>query len=271
MRKIFVLSFFLFLSYTLPAQASDTLASHFGYYCEDVASSTYALDSHHFTPLGFHNCHYIGSDLPTVPSPNWYGDLYMVGVSTSTIIAGHYLSSSNNFDLTQGDTYPDKFYTGQGYMAVFYDYNKCGADLRNYFENGGSPPSCDWGVRNWIDIPYTEIPPTIIYCDRFDFGGLGVGNAICSVFEYLFKPDISILQNFSNLQGIMETKAPFTYYYSLRDALHNLNSTSTPAFVLSDTGSINTSIFQPIKTGLTWILWILFAFWAIKRVGDFVP
>jgi hypothetical protein len=209
--------------------------------------------------------------LPIVPTPGWYGDLYQQGISTSTIITGHFLSSASDFDKIEGDTYPEKFYTGQLYFVVFYDWNSCGADLRNHFENAGTPPSCDWGYRNWIDIPYTEIPETIIYCDRFDFGGLGVGNAVCRALEYIFKPDILNFQNFSNLKTILETKAPFSYFYSIKNSLNFLSSTSTPAFVLADTGGINTGIFQPLKTGLSWILWIFFAFWAIRRIGNFVP
>jgi hypothetical protein len=274
MKKVFLISIFSFLAFFVsfsPVKASDTLTNHFGYYCEDVASSTYALDSNHFTALGYHSCHYIGSDLPIVPSPNWYGDLYQQGLSTSTIITGHFLSSSGNFNKIQGDTYPAKFYTGQVYFVVFYDYNQCGSALRNHFENAESPPSCDWGYRNWVDIPYTEIPENIIYCDRFDFGGLGIGNAVCSVFEYLFKPSETSLQNFSNLADILETKAPFSYFYSVKNSLNSLSSSSTPTFVLADTGGINTSIFQPLKTGLAWILWIFFAFWVIRRIGVFVP
>lgn len=101
-----------------------------------------------------------------------------------------------------------------------------------------------------------------------DFGLLG--NFFRDVLIWLFYPSNLSAQNFQSLSVPLQQKAPFAYFYSIKNSLSLLSSTTTPTFALSTTtGALNTSIFQPIKTGLTWILWLMFAVWLIKRIGAF--
>jgi hypothetical protein len=123
-------------------------------------------------------------------------------------------------------------------------------------------------------LPFASTTPVEL-CDNIEPESVfdvvnGVQLAICKMTDWLFFPSDFSVQHFQNLSPIIQQKAPFAYFYSVKDSLNNLSASSTPAFALaSSTGALNTAIFQPLKTGLTWILWILFAFWCIKRVAKF--
>jgi hypothetical protein len=116
-------------------------------------------------------------------------------------------------------------------------------------------------------VGVTEVVNTD-FCGKHDFGAFG--NAICNVFAWLFIPKTETLQNFANLGATMSGKFPFGYFYSIKDAISNFNSTTSPAYnIYASTTPISTNVFDPIKNGLAWILWIVFAFWVVKRIGDF--
>ena len=92
--------------------------------------------------------------------------------------------------------------------------------------------------------------------------------ALCRVITYLFYPEQASLTQYSELKDLIAMKPPFGYWTNIKNAVAGLSSTTTPAFALTSAiGSI--TIFDNLKTGLAWILWILFAFWIIKRIGGF--
>jgi hypothetical protein len=120
-----------------------------------------------------------------------------------------------------------------------------------------------------MTISGTAIIPEIT-CENWNFDNFGIGLAICNTFSYLFIPTSVSVENYQNLSTIFQSKAPFAYFYSITNAFNSLSSTTTPAFILStSTGALDTTIFQPLKTGLTWILWLLFGVFCIKRVAKF--
>jgi hypothetical protein len=95
-----------------------------------------------------------------------------------------------------------------------------------------------------------------------------ISGAFCQVITYLFYPNNATLTQFSNLKDIIATKPPFGYWTSIKGYLNNLSSTSTPAFTLTaEIGNIG--IFNTLKTGLVWVLWLFFGFWVIKRIARF--
>jgi len=101
-------------------------------------------------------------------------------------------------------------------------------------------------------------------CENLDvFAG-----ALCKVITFLFVPTSGSLNQFSNLKDIIATKPPFGYFTSIKGYLSNLSSTSTPAFVLTPEIA-NIPLFNTIKTGLIWILWLFFGIFVIKRIARF--
>ena len=110
-----------------------------------------------------------------------------------------------------------------------------------------------------------NIKPT----SNFDVIG-GIQFGLCNVFQWLFFPSSVSTDSFQSLTTTFQSKAPFAYFYSITGALNSLSATATPAFSLStSTGALDTTIFQPLKTGLIWLLWIMFAVFCIKRIAKF--
>jgi hypothetical protein len=94
-------------------------------------------------------------------------------------------------------------------------------------------------------------------------------DGINALLQFLFIPKSSDLNQFNNLKSALENKPPFGYFYAIKDALI-FNSTTTKAFdIASSTLAMVSPIFNPLKTGITFILWLLFAFWVFNRLRNF--
>jgi len=161
-----------------------------------------------------------------------------------------------------GDYYG--FYAEQIYLMVYTDDNldiliTDETSMYNYFNNLSNYNSLFGG---WASTTPLTLPAGT--CENLDvFSG-----ALCRVITFLFVPTSTSLNQFSNLKDLITTKPPFGYWTSIKNYLNNLSSTSTPAFTLTaEIGNI--TIFNTLKTGLTWILWLFFGFWIIKRIAKF--
>lgn len=255
--------------------------THIGYYCTEIASSTYYSGGHY--PLnGFCHAYYIGNGLPAEAS-GYYGDLYQkTSGTTATLLNGHSLggSSTGTFSSSQNDGFvlgtTSKIY----FIAIYNGYSKCNSShpdhaLRDYLQDNSNPypdSGCKWGILLWTDLEtwtgdwvYNPAPATASTTDA-DFGI--VGNYFRDLYLWLLKPQQASFNQFNGLQGIVQQKAPFAYFYLVKTALSSFNASSSPAFTLTSMSSVNNNIFNPIKTGLTWILWIIFAFWVIRNIRD---
>jgi hypothetical protein len=179
--------------------------------------------------------------------------LHTYGHIEDTSIGSHVLTFGNTEFDTGCYTYRGRFMTQIGGLPptpVYINYS-------NYFENS------DWqfciGTGTSLTLPTGE------QCD--DYGT--IGGALCRIALWLFIPKPETLQKFADLKAIFETKAPFSYYFAVRNEINNLNASSTPIFSLPEMGALYTQIFLPLKIGLGLILWLLFAVWIIKRIGRF--
>ena len=94
--------------------------------------------------------------------------------------------------------------------------------------------------------------------------------SICKVLVYLFVPNSNTLNKFNGLAAGISSKVPIGYFTEIREALEEFSST-TPIFTLDidETEPVYTEVFEPIKTGLAWILWFAFAFWIFHRFRYF--
>jgi hypothetical protein len=94
--------------------------------------------------------------------------------------------------------------------------------------------------------------------------------SLCYLATYLFVPSPSSLDSFNNLIYSIENKPPIGYFYAVKTALTGLNASGTPAFVLETASStLNTPIFTPLKSGISFILWLFFGFWVFNRIRHF--
>ena len=83
---------------------------------------------------------------------------------------------------------------------------------------------------------------------------------------FAFVPAESSFDRFITLKDQLINKPPFGYFALLADGLSGLNATSSSAFTLATEDNITNVIFDPIKTGLSWLLFVFFGVWLYKRV-----
>ena len=270
----------LFFGFSANAGTDDLyLNSHIGFYCEQIASSTY-LSGGRYLLNGNCTSHYLGTNLPDIGGSNYYVVQlwYKTSATTATIINGHQTGyHSGTFDTSQPN---DSFLVGTTSKVLMMTLSNTSASC-NYFNNyitnntyqGFNSSACSWGTLLWTDLPlwvgawnFMPPPPTASTTNA-DFGIFG--NYIRDVLIWLFKPSSSSIEKFSGLKTIMETKAPFGYFVSIKNALSGFSTTTAPAFMLSSSSVITNNIFTPLKTGISWLLWIIFGFWLIRKISNF--
>lgn len=84
--------------------------------------------------------------------------------------------------------------------------------------------------------------------------GASFANGICLVGAYLFIPSVDSLNQFSNVQTVLQSKIPFSYFYALADIYDGLTATGTSAvfqdieFDISSTSVKNTAFGSIIPT-----------------------
>lgn len=124
---------------------------------------------------------------------------------------------------------------------------------------------------------YQSILPDIIGFDPIDYDTItGLATTTCSfsnisgcfqnALVLVFYPSQDALTNFENLKETISKKAPFGYFTLLTGILDNFSESATPVFALEEEDNITSNIFDPLRTGMTWILWIVFGLWLYKRI-----
>lgn len=69
-----------------------------------------------------------------------------------------------------------------------------------------------------------------------------------------------------NLINLLKTKAPFGYFYIVKNSLANLNTTSTSTVNIVIPAHLKTYFFSPIDFGIAGILWFYFIIFFYKRL-----
>lgn len=169
---------------------------------------------------------------------------------------------------TPWDVYLHKTYqltSSTTYYAKAYMYNIAGTFLAESpeisFTITGEPYE--------YNEPGITIPPTAtstewtITCDPesgfFQY-------SFCYLFQYLFKPKPNVLDKWQNIKVLLENKPPLGYFVLVKNVLSGI-STSTPAFQLAQATAVNENIFNPLKTGLSFVLYLIFGIWIFKRIA----
>lgn len=91
---------------------------------------------------------------------------------------------------------------------------------------------------------------------------------IKGLLQFLFVPKQEDLVKFNDLKNDLQVKPPIGYFYQVKNALEGFNSTSTPAFDLPQSAALSDYIFNPLRTGISFILWLTFGFWVFKRIKN---
>jgi hypothetical protein len=96
----------------------------------------------------------------------------------------------------------------------------------------------------------------VITCD--DTSGL-FQNSLCLLGAYLFSPKYSDIEQFQDIYIDLQSKPPFGYFNAISGALNQLStSTATSTYSIPDWSD---TFLGPLRTSLSWILYIIFAFW----------
>jgi len=137
------------------------------------------------------------------------------------------------------------------------------SDMMFNVYTGGYPESEPPWVVGLVG-PTATSTGLVITCDITDPGWQ---YSLCYLFAFLFSADYGDLNQFSNLKGMMEKKPPMGYFYAAKTALSGI-ATSSKAFEIGTLGPISTYIFDPLKTGLSVVMWFLFGFWVYNRIRN---
>jgi hypothetical protein len=122
------------------------------------------------------------------------------------------------------------------------------------------PPSSFENITSTIPISSTTIA-----CDS----GNIISDSFCGVLTWLFVPSPASFTQFINLKSAIENKPPFGYFTAIKTSLSSLTvGTTSLMLVNASTTQAFSAIFSPLRTGLVWILWLMFAFWIFHRLRN---
>jgi len=100
----------------------------------------------------------------------------------------------------------------------------------------------------------------------FSYFACVIGNRFSDVFQWLFIPPQGSLNEYQNMKTTVETKAPFGYFFLIKNAISGVNASSTSTFTLTLDQGVLAGIITPIRTALSWILLMGFGFWFYMRM-----
>ena len=90
--------------------------------------------------------------------------------------------------------------------------------------------------------------------------------SFCNVFLYLFVPSTDSFNRFTTISEQIGNKPPIGYFTQIKNVLSNINASGTPVFNIGNYTPLNNSIFTPLKTGMTWLLWLFFTVVIFNRI-----
>lgn len=110
---------------------------------------------------------------------------------------------------------------------------------------------------------YTQTTPPET-CDTTD-----VFCFLRNALRWAVEIDTSVFNKFTLLKDELAQKPPFGYITSLFTEINSLNNNpANEIFVLQQVTPITEQIFSPLRTGLAWLLWFVFAFALFHRFKD---
>jgi hypothetical protein len=186
---------------------------------------------------GYSDCIYPSPHINADYSPNFSGGLG--GGNSSNI--------TKSIPLTIGKTYYAQ--------AIVQDGDSFGAPLI-YGD------IISFTIGTGIEGGGVGLPPPIT-CDLGD-----IPCYLQQVIYNLFVPSSDSLNNFIGLYDTYKNKPPFGYIFAINDALRTLNYNGTEVYTLERLNVLDNSIFSPLRTALSWLMWFAFAFAFYKRIKD---
>lgn len=113
---------------------------------------------------------------------------------------------------------------------------------------------------------FISTPRDLALYPEYDCDLVHLSGCLKNAAIWLFYPTQDALDSWTTLKTTLETKAPFGYFYSVKNAVGGLSATSTPSFSLTIPAHLKTYFFDPFDTGIAGILWFFFIFHFYKRL-----
>jgi len=188
----------------------------------------------------------LNKNIQTLEGVSWYFRFRFVGTD-STI----YFSLRDSTISENGGTYVVLDSTGNPLLLSGLNYSSAiiGRAL-------GTEPST---------LNLYNASSTVVVCDTFD-----VGCYFSSALSWAFVLPDGAFDPFIQLKDDLKDHAPWGYFTSAYSAINNLSATGTPAFTLATSSPITTYVFNPIRTGINWLLLLGGVFWLYKRSTDII-
>ena len=93
-----------------------------------------------------------------------------------------------------------------------------------------------------------------------------IGNIVVALCK-AFLPSRAALSSFQTLQPLITSRAPTAYFYDIASSVSAISEGTSTAFLINaSTTAAFSKVFAPIKSGLDWVLWLFFVFWAFHRI-----
>jgi hypothetical protein len=185
------------------------------------------------------------------------------------------------YTMTAGKNYWFKFYSAPSGVRVYARNSQQNINISSSAFCLAPTGYCTWTAYNNLDfslklineayqgqptIPPISLPATTSYgFTNRDFGV--IGNYLRDVIVYLFYPDQNTLNQFATLYETIKQKPPIGYFTAIVGVFNSL-STGTPTITL-DVSPVG-GIFNPIRAGITVVLWFMLAFWILHRFRELV-
>lgn len=184
------------------------------------------------------------------------------GSTAWTIAGGRYLEEAGTFDnfiIIKNIVYPIDTYVA--YAELRYGGSLIATSSLISFNIIGSNPE----YTGFYPTPTSTATSSewVITCDP---ESNLFTKSLCYLGQWLFMPRQQDFNRFNDLKDALIIKPPIGYFYQIRNALLGFNASSSAAFELPQSAALSNYIFNPIKIGLSFIIWLIFGFWVFNRI-----
>lgn len=129
------------------------------------------------------------------------------------------------------------------------------------------PGECPGTSPYELDV-FTE-PSSSSYFGNYNTAETGpisaLGTMLKAIFKWIVQPTHVSTDLWLGLREKIESKAPFGYFSLVKTQLEDI---ATDSETVDETlWSSVSGLTSPIRTAFSWILWLLFGFWLVRRLG----
>jgi hypothetical protein len=201
----------------------------------------------------------------TIVSPDYYDEIIFNAKQTDMNVSV-YVPDQFILNTSPPPTYPVSFnfsltlpYRGN-YSLEAYLYNSVTASTSNVSN------LLIFAIGTTTFSTSTDTQPGMPAPNYLSCATLDVGCYFKNALTWAFTPNGSGLNNLTGLGDKIKTKPPFGYLKIMTDGLQTIDPNATSSISFNIPTYIMTLFFTPIRTGLTWILYIFLAVVIIKRL-----